>query len=253
MGRPGPVDGYRNKVNIICDFDGSISPVDSTDLILSRFARPQWAEVEQQWVDGLISSRECMYQQVGLLRTDQRSLDALIDEIPLTPGFEEFINFAGHRFGLRPRIVSDGLDYVIGRVLAAHGIRDLKITANRLLFTEDGFDLEFPYGRSDCGSGVCKCAVASEAPGGLCSAGPTILIGDGRSDLCLADRADFVFARRGLILERHCREQNRPYAPYDSFFDIMNFFEKNVCPLPLAGFSQAGRPAPFTAALEIKQ
>lgn len=247
MGRPGPFDGYRQAINIICDFDGTISPLDTTDLILSRFALPQWEEVERQWVSGLISSRECMYRQVGLLKTDKRSLDALIDEIPLTPGFEDFMAWAGE-LGLRPRIISDGLDYVIGRVLAAHGLRDIQVWANRLLITERGFGLEFPHGRSDCGSGVCKCAVAAE------SAGPIILIGDGRSDLCLADQADFVFARSGLQLERYCREKKRPHASYGSFHDVMTFFEKRVRRSDLAGFRQiAGRASvALAAAPEIK-
>lgn len=249
MGQTGPGNGYLGSFNIICDFDGTITPTDSVDLILSRFALPQWEEVERQWASGLISSRECMYRQVRLLRTDKKSLDALIDEIPLTPGFQEFIAFAG-RLGLRLRVVSDGLDYVIGRVLASHQIWNIQVTANRLLFTEDGLGLEFPYGRSDCGSGVCKCAVAADA------AGLTVLIGDGRSDLCLAGQADFVFARRGLFLERHCREQRRPHLAYDNFYDIMEFFEKNLYQPRFAGFSQyrnpAGRPSPLAEALEIK-
>lgn len=249
MGQPGPVNEYQKSFNIICDFDGTITPMDSTDLILSRFALPQWEDIEQQWVSGLISSRECMYRQVGLLRVDKKSLDNLIDEIPLTPGFEEFIVFTGS-LGLKPHIISDGLDYVIRRVLSHHQIQNIQITANRLAFTDDGFSLAFPHGRSDCGSGVCKCAAAADR------AGLTLLIGDGRSDLCLAGRADLVLARRGLVLEKHFLEKNRTCVSYDNFFDIIDFFEKNLCQPNFSGFSQyynpAGRISPFAETLEIK-
>ena len=222
-------NGYHGSLNIICDFDGTIAEADTTDLILSRLALPQWEEIERQWLDGLISSRECMYQQVGLLRADKESLDGLIDEIQLTPGFVEFAAYADEHMA-RPRIVSDGLDYVIERVLATHGIQGLEVAANHLLFTSRGFELEFPYSRTDCGSGVCKCAAAEGAGGN------TILIGDGRSDLCLAGRADLVLARRGRALERYCLEYGRPYAVYDDFYDLISFFEMNLNQPPLAGW-----------------
>lgn len=209
---------YSSPFNLICDFDGTISSVDSTDLILSRFAPSQWEDVERQWESGRISSRECMFRQVGMLKMTRESLNSALDEIPLTPGFAEFVAFA-ENYGLKPRIVSDGLDYAIKRILAAHQLKNIPIVANHLVFTEQGLKLEFPYSRSTCGSGVCKCAVA-EAPGLM------VLIGDGRSDLCLADRADFVLARRGHLLEKHCLANGRPFASYQNFFDIIDFFEK---------------------------
>lgn len=227
----------QDSFEVLCDFDGTVTLVDTTDLILSRFAAPQWEEVERQWVSGLISSRECMYRQVKMMSADIESLNNLIDTIPITPGFEEFVSF-GEKFQIRPRIVSDGLDYVIKRVLASRQILNIELTANRLLLSDDGFELEFPYSRSYCGSGVCKCSVAGAAAKGV-----MILIGDGRSDLCLAGQADFVFARRGQVLEEYCREKKRPYAVYDDFFDIMAFFDKNFSQPHLADFSRYNNPA----------
>jgi 2-hydroxy-3-keto-5-methylthiopentenyl-1-phosphate phosphatase len=43
----------------------------------------------------------------------------------------------------------------------------------------------------------------------------TLLIGDGASDFCAADRVDFVFAKHRLI--EHCRSAGIPYAPIASF------------------------------------
>jgi Uncharacterized conserved protein, possibly involved in methylthioadenosine recycling len=36
--------GIMDHYNIICDFDGTIAEADTTDLILSRLALPQWEE-----------------------------------------------------------------------------------------------------------------------------------------------------------------------------------------------------------------
>ncbi|MDR1084041.1 MAG: MtnX-like HAD-IB family phosphatase [Deltaproteobacteria bacterium] len=211
-----------SSCSITCDFDGTVTPADTTDLILARFALPQWEEVEAQWVSGQISSRECMHRQVGLLRADEKSLNALIDEIPLTDGFEKFMLFA-EKHDLRPRIVSDGLDYVIRRVLSNHGFSEIPVIANRLMLTGDGFDLEFPHSSSACGSGVCKCAAVAAESGRR-----TILIGDGRSDICLSDQTDLVMARQGMPLESHCREKGRPYKSFSNFFDIITLFEDGL-------------------------
>ena len=49
--------------------------------------------------------------------------------------------------------------------------------------------------------------------------GKTLLIGDGASDFCAADRVDFVFAKHRLI--EHCRSAGIPYVPITSFADAL--------------------------------
>lgn len=238
--------------NIICDFDGTVTPIDTTDLILSRFAPSQWEDIEAQWQGGLISSRECLYQQICLLKTNEKTLNDLVDAIPLAGGFEEFVSFARQR-GLKFRIVSDGLDYVIRRILGRRDFSDIPVTANHLKIADGSFSLEFPHLRSTCGSGVCKCAAALKVP----QAGQRmILIGDGRSDICLAEQADFVLARRGFALEGHCLDKGRPYIGYDNFFNIIDFFEKELpgsLDLSRPSLNPARPTKPLAASLETKQ
>ena len=47
-----------NTPVVFCDFDGTITQLDVTDQILSQLAHPSWREVEQQWMQGLIGSRD---------------------------------------------------------------------------------------------------------------------------------------------------------------------------------------------------
>jgi 2-hydroxy-3-keto-5-methylthiopentenyl-1-phosphate phosphatase len=63
----------------------------------------------------------------------------------------------------------------------------------------------------DCrsGSGTCKCAVAKETKR------RTLMIGDGRSDFCVAQTADFVFAKDKLLV--HCREHGIPHEAFADF------------------------------------
>ncbi|MDR2161784.1 MAG: MtnX-like HAD-IB family phosphatase [Desulfovibrio sp.] len=207
------------KWSIICDFDGTITPFDVTDAVLEAFAAPLWKEIEKQWDCGDISARQCMERQIGLLDVAPEDLDAFLDGIPLTEGFREFVRFCRSR-SLDIRVVSDGMDYAIRRVLARHGLDSLPVLANRLLRAgPSGYRLEFPHSAAGCPSGMCKCAVA-RTPGKR-----ILLIGDGASDCCLAREAAFVLSRRGLRLERHCRENRYPCLPYENFFDILHLFK----------------------------
>ena len=116
-------------------------------------------------------------------------------------------------------IVSDGLDYVIRRVLRNHGLGDLPVYANRLETAgEDGYALSFPHARADCptASGTCKCALLRRLrrPGS-----EAVLVGDGASDVCAArEAADSVFAKAGLL--DHCREHGLPHRAYRDFDDV---------------------------------
>ena len=200
---------------VFIDFDGTIAVPDTTDLILGRFADPAWLEVEALWKAGLIGSRECMARQVGMIRATRREMDDFIDTVVVDPGFSAFIADCKAR-GLLVKIVSDGLDRVVKSVLERIGHGDLAVAANALAYLGEGrWELSAPFSHPDCrsASGTCKCAVAAQQHGRF-----DLLVGDGRSDQCLAEAADFVFAKDGLV--RHCRDNALPHVAFHSFADL---------------------------------
>jgi len=205
-------------VKLVCDFDGTITPYDTTDALLARFAPPAWEDIERAWIAGEITAFECMARQISLLNMEKASLDAFLDEIPLADGVADFISFVRlHQLDFI--IISDGLDYSINRVLTRHGLSDIKVAANNLILNEEKCWLNFPYRRADCGCGVCKCAVAGSFDENFKK--EIILIGDGRSDFCLADRASLILAKRGLALEGYCRDNKLNYLSYDDFTQVL--------------------------------
>ncbi|MDR1241748.1 MAG: MtnX-like HAD-IB family phosphatase [Deltaproteobacteria bacterium] len=216
--------------NIICDFDGTITPLDITDAILRKFAPPEWEEVEERWLRGEITARQCMEQQVAMIQTPVRGLNAFLDSMELAGGFREFVRFCRKR-GLSMLIVSDGMGYAIKRVLSAHGLFDLPVIANRLLCSDSrGYALEFPYGNTWCPAGVCKCSVAAS------TASRILLIGDGRSDCCLAGSAAFVLAKEGKELARHCATHGYPHRTFGDFYDIRAELETAAEPFTKKGY-----------------
>ncbi len=204
---------------ILCDFDGTIALDDVTDALLKQFARPGWEHLEQQWLRGDIGSRQCMAGQVALLDADQSELDALLDEVPIDPGFAEFAALAGG-LGMPLRVISDGLDYAIERILARHGLGHLPVYANHL--RPQGtrrWRMISPNASISCtaASGTCKCMCARRER--QHARQRILMVGDGRSDFCVAEQADFVLAKHRLIA--HCRDGQLPHAPIQDFADAV--------------------------------
>lgn len=206
-----PVSKHKVSCQAYVDFDGTIMQRDTTDFLLERFALPEWRAVEDEWASGRIGSRECMARQVELLRVTPDELEAAIDTLEIDPGFERFLQVCRtQRVGVV--IVSDGLDAVIRSVLRKHRL-DVAYFANRLVSTgRERWRLEFPHARPECAvkAGHCKCARTGAFPGTT-----TVVVGDGRSDFCIAGRADLVLAKSKLLEE--CRSAGMPHLAFSSF------------------------------------
>ena len=133
--------------SIFCDFDGTVSQGDATDMLLDAYALPAWHDIEESWRAGRIGSMACMREQVALLRCDDAAIDALADGVTIDPHFPAFVA-ACRDAGLPVTILSDGLDTVIARVLQNNGLGDLPIRANRLTRVGDRrYSLSFPHAR----------------------------------------------------------------------------------------------------------
>lgn len=201
----------------IIDFDGTVAPTDTVDALLERFADSEWRTIEAEWVAGRINSQQCMAAQLALVSGEDAELEDFLQSVTIDPTFPAFARYAAEFADLA--IVSDGLDYPIRHALKKLDIPPIPIFANKLGFRTAGLNISFPYMDPSCAvkSGVCKCAVARavDAGRGL----TTILIGDGRSDLCVARSADHVFAKGSL--QRFCDKESILYTPFESFQDVL--------------------------------
>jgi len=204
---------------ILCDFDGTVSTLDATDELLERCAEPEWKGFEREWRDGVIGSRECMSQQVALIDASERDLNRVLDRIRIDPAFPQFVAQTRDQ-GLELVIVSDGLDRAIHRILDNHGLGDLRIVANHLeQVGARRWQMQSPHAGADCRvqSGTCKCACTGMQPSA--DSANILLIGDGQSDICVASRADFVFAKCRLL--DHCRDAGIAHRPIAGFDDAI--------------------------------
>jgi 2-hydroxy-3-keto-5-methylthiopentenyl-1-phosphate phosphatase len=205
------------RFHFAVDFDGTIALEDTTDLLLDRRAEPAWLDVEREWLAGRIGSRECLAQQAALIRATPEELYAALSDVAIDPDFARFVAVAG-RLGATMQIVSDGFDRCIQPVLRRAGIH-LPVTSNRLRpVGANRWAAEFPAFAADCEgmSGVCKCRAAQTKR-------VLVLIGDGRSDFCLASRADVVLAKGKLAA--HCAENDYSFHRITSFADVLDWLQ----------------------------
>ena len=198
-------------IDVFVDFDGTIAPDDPTDSLLARFADATWMEIEAAWQQGHITSREAMARQVELLRASPEDVARFASEMRIDSEFSNFVALC-RRHGARITVVSDGMDLLVDTILKAAGL-DLPIYANHLVWQGgDRWALRFPYMRSDCrmGMGNCKCS-----HGRFMGIGTNVMVGDGRSDFCIAERCDLVLAKGKLA--DHCRQNGLQHVSIGSF------------------------------------
>ena len=223
--RPSEVD-VASPWTVACDFDGTLAVDDVVNTLLDRFAEPAWLQVEAEWGSGLIGSRDCLARQTLMLRMSPQALADCVDQVAIDPDAAAFIGDC-RRMGHDVKIVSDGYDWVIDRVLRRMDIRGVPVIANRLVFAGgDRWRVEFPNAAPACGSGVCKCRASVGFR-------PRAHLGDGRSDACAADAADLVFAK-GWLLDSRVR-RGRPTVAFHTFADVRRQFAAAIAAVALRG------------------
>jgi 2-hydroxy-3-keto-5-methylthiopentenyl-1-phosphate phosphatase len=203
--------------HVYVDFDGTIAPDDPTDSIFAQFADPYWRVIEEEWQQGRASSWETMQRQVALIRATPAALDAFVSTMRIDPGFTEFVRVCKSR-GAGITVVSDGLDRVVAAVLAKANL-NIPFRANALTAVgDDRWQLKFPHKKNSCVSrmGNCKCSHQVASDGAL-----HVMVGDGRSDFCIAEHSHLVLAKGRLI--DHCRDQGLPHVAMTDFRGVTGF------------------------------
>jgi 2-hydroxy-3-keto-5-methylthiopentenyl-1-phosphate phosphatase len=192
-----PLRRERKGFRAFIDFDNTITVGDVLDSVIERFATDDsWRALEAAWEAGRIGARDCLDGQMRSLRAPWPELERHLDQVALDPGFAT-LRDALRREGIELTVVSDNFDLIVGHILRRHRLADVPFRANHLQCTADRLIPSFPYGNPDCADCAhCK-RIHFQPPHDDGRA--VIYIGDGRSDLCPARHADFVFAKAGLL------------------------------------------------------
>lgn len=209
-------------IRVFVDFDGTITRADVGDAMFERFGGEACTEAVASYRAGGMPAVECFTRECAACGAISRAeLDRFLDNQEIDETFGEFLAFCRSR-RIECCIVSDGMDYYIGRILRGRGFGDVPFVANRLELVPAGepgmvvMRPSFPHTDEVCD----RCACCKRNHMMTVSADDDILVyvGEGYSDRCPARYADVVFAKDELL--EHCRKEGLPHEPYSSFGDV---------------------------------
>ncbi|MDD5087772.1 MAG: MtnX-like HAD-IB family phosphatase [bacterium] len=214
----------RGGISICCDFDGTICLPDSSEFLLEKFGLPGWKELDDAVWRGEISERDAFTRQVTMLRvTRDAALEAVREGVRIREGFAPFVAFCRAR-KIPLTILSSGLRVLIDELLRKAGVTELAVIAQDARIAGDRWTLIPWTGRrlaEHCSH--CKCSfVEAERAAGR----KVVYIGDGYTDVCPVQRADYVFATGRLAEE--CAHRGWDFFRFESFSEIESRLESIV-------------------------
>ncbi len=203
-------------VEIFVDFDGTITSVDTFDVLVARAASGSalWDTLDSGLADGSLTLRDVLRREAASVRVDRALGERLWDEVAqVDPTFVPFVHEQRAQ-GATVSVVSAGIGSLIRRALSREGIDDLPIIANDVDYDPRGWTMQF---FDDSEHGIAKERFVREARerGAF-----TVYIGDGVSDLLGASEADLRFAKRGLVLARYLEREGLSYSTFERFAEI---------------------------------
>ncbi|MBM3940527.1 MAG: HAD-IB family phosphatase [SAR202 cluster bacterium] len=214
---------------ILCDFDDTTAEQNVATPLLERYqpvtvAGMHWSEMRQRFRRSELSLKEYQeytFEAMGASREAQAQF--VRETARLREGFPEMVDYCVER-GIGVSIVSHGLDFYVRALLQQAHLAHLPVFA-----VENGEDMHgrvtfaYRFGDPACDwyHGNCKCHVLEE----LRERGHQVIYaGDGLSDTCPARKADFVFARAGLL--SFCRACNVPHRELTDFHAVVDYLRE---------------------------
>ncbi len=217
----GAETAHPLRTLVVCDFDGTVSRKDVGFNLLSHFSAGRWGEIDQDFVDGKIGSREAYRRMIDRLSGSEDDYRRVARELgEIDPDFAAFVAFCQQE-GMAVKIASDGFGLYIRLFLEELGLQGVESFANEIRF-EPGPALraDFPFASAECPAcGCCKQELVRNFRDRF---DRIVYVGDGISDRCAAPEADLVFAKRSLY--HHCLETGLRTFSFRGFADILRVF-----------------------------
>ncbi len=212
------------KKVILCDFDGTITEIDTAEYVLKKFAQGDWESIDRQFERGEITLEKALTQEFKLVKaTRKQILDGLQRVVTFRPHFEDFATYC--KIQHSPLIiVSAGLDFVIEHYLRLKGWSKLATTYTARTKLQEG-RIEFSFPKPlDSKSINFKHDLVRRCKKEMSY---VVYIGDGAGDYAAARIADTLFAIRGSRLEQLCQTQNNTCLSVSDFGEIMKYLQKH--------------------------
>jgi len=214
----------EKNFKIFVDFDGTITKEDIGEVMFLKFGDAQKAkEIVNDWINKKINARQSWEMLCKTINNlDIKKFDDFLLSSEIDNSFKKFIEYCTEN-NYEVRILSDGLDYYINKILLKENLSHLEVYSNKLSFDNNGNLIPiFPYTDEECKSCAnCKRNHVLNFSG---DDEFSIYIGDGYSDVCPAQYCDYIFAKKSLL--KYCEINRITYYPYSDFNDVIKKLEE---------------------------
>lgn len=208
------------KLAILVDFDGTITTEDTNDKMVSVYGNHNTDKIKKDFKEGKLTFPAYFQAEISELRlTEEEYINFLLKKIELSPGFLDFYKKIKER-DIPLGIISGGFENGIVPFLEKHGIEDIEIFANRLVFEGDKAHIKFLHGEDThcCDQGPCGNCKINHYYNYKEKREDIIFVGDGVTDMPLANVAEIVFAKDSLA--DYMDKKGIDYIDYEDFNDI---------------------------------
>lgn len=201
---------------VLCDFDGTISATDITNIVWDEFGIPNWRDkLLPPYRAGKTTTLDLMSEGWRAIAVSEAQLlDYVRPLVKLREGFAELREFCAQR-RWEFYVVSCGLEWYLRAFLPA----DIRYVCYKASFNQ-GWDVTLP---SDCTlpAGVDFKVFQMERLRQKHPGEEIVFIGDGRNDFPIARKADRAFAVKGSTLAALCAEHGIACPEFTTFHEVM--------------------------------
>jgi 2-hydroxy-3-keto-5-methylthiopentenyl-1-phosphate phosphatase len=207
----------KASMAVVCDFDGTITLLDTAEFLLKKFAEGDWRAPDRLLLDGRISLEECMNTQCAMVRASRSEMLAALDgRVQLRQGFNELVDACTDN-GIPFHVLSAGLDFIIKYYLERAGVLEkVTVTSPRAHWEHGVMSLRFPPRFHSASRSLKEDAVLGIKDQGR----EVVYIGDGLSDLDGARIADVRFAVSGRPLLGLLAREGLSATPFEAFGEV---------------------------------
>jgi 2-hydroxy-3-keto-5-methylthiopentenyl-1-phosphate phosphatase len=245
-----------DELRMWVDFDGTLVEPNVAIILVEKFARDGQRvahEIDEELHAGRLTLRQAWERQVALLPADRlgEMAEWAVQNTPFREGAKELLALLA-RHEVPTSIVSGGLDFYIGPILANAGI-DLPVYSDVLTFRPpEELVLSHPYGHATCRlCGICKAKTVRDT---FADGRRAVFAGDGSTDKYAAEVADIVFARKRL--RSYCETSGIPHYPFETFAPVTEqlrrWLEQDEALPPSRHIGLVNSPCPISRAVSAE-
>lgn len=214
----------EKNFKIFVDFDGTITKRDVGEAMFLEFGDAAEANIiVKDWIGGKINAAQSWELLCATVKNfDKDRFNLFLNEIEIEPTFFEFVDYCKTK-GFEIRILSDGLDYYISRILEKNSLSHIEVYSNKLYVDGDNRLIPlFPTTDEECRR--CANCKRNHVLNFSSDDDYSVYIGDGYSDTCPAQFCDFIFAKHSLL--KYCETNRITFFPYKNFNDVKERLEQ---------------------------